>query len=121
MASLFYDDEFQALRSVIETGKGYKASACFLWPEMKPESAYAKLKSCTNPNGDQRLSGGQCIALSKFNDRDDWLAWACDEGGYERPKKASLQDKQAELMQAFAAAVEQSKAIAAQLERLVTK
>ena len=43
---LFYDDENHALRRMIEDGKGYKATATFLWPDMKMESAYARLKDC---------------------------------------------------------------------------
>lgn len=122
MASLFYDDEFQALRAVIEGHQGgYKACASYLWPDMKPESAYAKLKACANPNGDQRLTTGQCIALSNFTGLDDWVCFVNDETSHERPKRRALADKQAELMQAFAGAVDTVKQIAAQMERLVAK
>ena len=37
-----------------------------LWPHMKPESAYAKLKACVSAAGDERLSFGQVLALIRF-------------------------------------------------------
>ena len=66
MGRLFYDDEFEAIRASIEGGKGYKAAATFLWPTMKPESAYARLKACTNTHGDQQLRFGEVVALMQI-------------------------------------------------------
>lgn len=97
MSRLFYDDEYQALRDVIEQGKGYDKSAGHLWPSMKPTSAYAKLKACTNEHGDQRLKFGEILELMRFNGRFDVLYFACDETLHSRPSPKAPQDEQAKL------------------------
>lgn len=121
MYKLFYGDELEALKDAIEDGLGYSKTAGHLWPHLKNETAYARLKACVNEAKPEKLSFGEVIALCKFNGRFDPLMHFCDEVSHDRPAMRAPADKQAELMQAFAAAVEQSKAIAAQLERLVTK
>jgi hypothetical protein len=101
---LFYDDEFQALRDVIEMGKGYQKTAGHLWPGMKDGSAYAKLKACTNEHGDQRLKFRELIAAMVFNDRFDLLHHACDECMHTRPMPKSPADEEAKIVQAIESA-----------------
>ena len=117
---LFYDDEFEAIRAAIEGGQGYKKTANHLWPSMKPDSAYARLKACVNPDGDQRLKFGEIIAVMSFNDRYDPLYYACDECHHDRPSLRAPEDKQAELMRKYMSAVEEAKRVANQMERFVT-
>lgn len=117
MDRLFYDDEYEAIRAAIEGGKGYKATAAYLWPDMKPESAYARLKACCKDGGDQHLRFGQVIALMRFNERYAPLGWACDETDHDRPAKRAPADRQAELMREFNGKVDEMKRLAVQLER----
>jgi hypothetical protein len=100
MASLFYDDEYQALRSVIEGGKGYKETAAHLWPGMKIDSAYAKLKACTQDRGDQRLKFREYIAAMVFNERYDILYFMCDETFHQRPQRKAPAEEEAKIVQA---------------------
>ena len=59
---LFYDDEFDAIQQAISgSGKDFKSVAGHMFPDMKPESAYARLKACCSPTGDQRLTFGQVL------------------------------------------------------------
>lgn len=117
MGRLFYDDEFEAIRASIESGKGYKATATFLWPTMKPESAYARLKACTNSHGDQHLRYGEVVALMRFNGTDDALMWACDETDHDRPARRAPADKVSELVAEFNRQAESLKGLASQIER----
>lgn len=98
MTQLFYDDEFHALRAAIEDGKGYKDTAMHLWPGMKPESAYAKLKACTTVHGDQRLRFGEIIAVMRFNERFDPLYFVCDETFHHRPNPKTPTDEEAKIV-----------------------
>lgn len=118
MADLFYDDEFQALRRTIEDGKGYKATALHLWPGMKPDSAYAKLKVCCRDDGDERLKFREYLAAMVFNAQYDVLYFACDETGHERPKPRAPADQAAELQRAFIESVAEQRRIAERIERL---
>lgn len=116
---LFYDDEFEALQLMVSSsGKSVKEIAAFLWPDMKPESAYAKLKACLNPKGDENLKFGQVIALMKFCNTFDPLYYACDDTLHARPDRKTPDDESVKLVEAIEdAASVMTKAMAA-LERL---
>lgn len=117
MYKLFYGDENEALRAAIENGKGYKATAAFLWPALKAETAYARVKACVNDDKAEKFSFAEIITLCNFNGRFDPLMYACDEAHHDRPVARAPADKQAQLMSAFNNAVEDVKKIAAQMER----
>ncbi len=117
---LFYDDEFQALRQMIEAGRGYKKTAAMLWPAMKPDSAYAKLKACCNGAGDERLKFGEIVAAMRFNERFDPLYYACDETLHLRPGRREAREEQARLAVVMQEAAATMTRAMEQLERLKT-
>ncbi len=88
----FYDDQFHAVRAAIEGGQGYKKTAMHLWPGMKPESAYARLKNSVSGQCDQKLDLGDVLALCQFNGRFDPLYWLCDETLHSRPVQRAAGD-----------------------------
>ncbi len=97
---LFYDDEFDAIaRAIGESGKPFKHVAAHMWPDMKPESAYARLKECCSPVGDQRLSFGQVIRLMAYCEQYDPLMYACDETLHVRPDRKAPADEAVALME----------------------
>lgn len=98
---LFYDDEFHPIRAAIEEGRGYKETAMHLWPSMKPESAYAKLKACTHVRGDERLKFGEIVEVMRFNQRFDPLYYACDETMHHRPSPKTPTDEEAKIVGAI--------------------
>lgn len=90
----FYDDEFDAIATAIgESGKPFKLVAAHIFPDMKPESAYAKLKECCSATGDQRLTFGQVIRLMRFCEAYDPLLHACDETLHARPSRKDPSDE----------------------------
>lgn len=104
-ARLFYEDEFDALHSMIgASGKTLKECAAFLWPDMKPASAYAKLQACLDRAGDERLKFGQVIALMNFCAAFDPLLYACDETMHARPDRKAPADDEVRLTQAIESA-----------------
>lgn len=97
---LFYDDEFDAIATAIgNSGKPFKIVAGHMFPDMKPESAYAKLKECVNPTGDQRLSFGQVLRLMVFCESYDPLMHACDETLHARPDRKAADDEAVKLVE----------------------
>lgn len=91
---LFYDDEFDAIQQAISgSGKDFKTVAGHMFPDMKPESAYARLKACCSPTGDQRLTFGQVIRLMRFCESYDPLMHACDETLHARPDRKAPEDE----------------------------
>lgn len=110
-----YEDGREALRHVIENGKGYEKTAHHLWPSMALNSAYARLKKCTTAEGDQKLDFDEVILASLFNERYDALMHMCDRCLHERPKPRSPEERRDELMQRFNAGVEQLASIAKEI------
>lgn len=109
---LFYDDEFDAIAQAISaSGKPFKIVAAHIFPDMKPESAYARLKACTSPIGDQRLTFGQVVRLMAFCECCDPLMYACDETLHARPDRKAPEDeavKLAEVINSAAATMERA-------------
>ena len=91
---LFYDDEFDAIATAIgNSGKQFKLVASHIFPDMKPESAYARLKECCSPTGNQHLTFGQVIRLMVFCETYSPLMYACDETLHARPDRKSPADE----------------------------
>lgn len=102
---LFYDDEFDAIATAIgDSGKTFKEVASFMFPDMKTESAYARLKACCSPTGDQRLTFGQVIRLMVFCEAYDPLMHACDETLHARPDRKTAADEEVKLVEVLSGA-----------------
>ena len=116
---LFYDDEFEALQNMVSgSGKTVKEIAAHLWPEMRPESAYAKLKACLNSKGDENFRFGQVIALMKFCNCYDALFYICDETMHARPDRKAPEDESVKLVEVIEGAADTMTKAMAALERL---
>lgn len=91
---LFYDDEYDAIATAIgNSGKPFKLVAAHMFPDMKPESAYARLKDCCQPTGTQKLTFGQVLRLMAFCEAYDPLLHACDETLHARPDRKAPEDE----------------------------
>ena len=102
---LFYDDEFDAIATAIgNSGKPFKLVAAHLFQDMKPESAYARLKECCSSTGDQRLTFGQVIRLMAYCECYDPLLYACDETLHARPDRKAPEDEAVKLVEVIASA-----------------
>ncbi|MCK9193975.1 MAG: hypothetical protein M0P19_08900 [Nevskia sp.] len=116
---LFYEDEFEALNLMVShSAKTPQQLAGFLFPHMKPASAYARLKACLNPEGDQRLTFGQILAAMKFCECYDPLMFACDETMHARPDRKAPQDEEVKIVEAMNNAAEVMTRAMRQLENL---
>ncbi|MGI4815865.1 MAG: hypothetical protein ACRYG5_09910 [Janthinobacterium lividum] len=116
---LWYDDEYEALQLMVSnSGKSVKEIATFLWPDMKPESAYAKLKACLNPKGDEDLRFGQVIALMKFCNSFDPLYYVCDDTLHARPDRKTPEDESVKLVETIERSLDVVQRATAALERL---
>ena len=102
---LFYDDEYEALSLMISCSeRPFKEVAQFLFPHLKADSSYARLKSCLNPDKDERLTFGQILAAMKFCGRYDPLLFACDETMHARPERKTPEDAKARIVEVIQSA-----------------
>lgn len=116
---LFYDDEYDALAQTISNSeREFKQVAAYLFPHLKAESQYARLKACLNPEKDERLTFGQIVAMCRFCERYDALFFMADELDHERPAQKKPGDEMAVLQREFIASVQHQKQIADRIERL---
>jgi len=98
-APLWYDTDAEAINAAIhDSGKTHKQVAASLWPAMKMDSAYARLKNCLNPDKDEKLSFSEVIFICNFCGRFDPIYFACDEVSLHRPTPKAPKDEQQELM-----------------------
>lgn len=101
-ANLFYEDEYEALNLMISHGcRTAKELAGYLFPHLKIDSAYARLKSCLNPERDERLTFGQIIASMNYCGCYEPLMYACDETLHARPDRKAVEDEQVRLVEAI--------------------
>ena len=119
---LFYEDEFEALQLMVSSsGKSVKEVALHLWPDMKPESAYAKLKACLNPRGDENFRFSQVIELMKFCNSYEPLQFACDETMHARPDRKVPEDDIVKLSETIQSAADVLAKATAALDRIQTQ
>jgi hypothetical protein len=102
---LFYSDDREAVTLMIANSeREFKEVAIFLRPDLKPESAYAWLKSCTSHDGDQHLRIGQVVAAMRFCNQFDPLYFMCDATLHDRPPQRAPEDQEADLVRAIESA-----------------
>ena len=116
---LFYDDEYHPLRVMIEHGQGYKKTAAYLWPDMKSESSYARLKNCVQrPEKGEHLKWGEILAAMRFNGRFDPILYACDETNLHRPKVKAPKEEELDLQGRAERLLDELKRITERQEKL---
>jgi hypothetical protein len=116
---LFYEDEYEALNLMVSNSqKTAKELAVYLFPHLKLDSAYARLKACLNPEKDERLTFGQIIAAMKYCECYDPLMYACDETLHARPDRKAPKDEEVKLVQAINGAADTLQKAMRQLEHL---
>lgn len=116
---LFYEDEYDAYATMIgNSGRSLKECASHLYPAMKPESAYAKLKAKLDPHGSEHLRFSEVTALMRFCDCYDPLMYLCDETLHQRPDRKASEDEEVRLVEAMTGAADVLKKAMRQLERL---
>ena len=118
-SNLFFEDEFEALNLMVSnSAKSAKELAGYLFPHLKLDSAYARLKACLNPEKDERLTFGQIIAAMRFCECYEPLMFACDETLHARPDRQAPEDEKVRLVEAINSAATTMQKAMRQLERM---
>lgn len=118
---LFVEDEDDAFDAAIRFLGGYKSVACWLWPHLKPETAYARLKACFNDAKDERLSwvdGRRVMQRAREKGCHILMYHLCDELLYERPRTVTKEKIEAELHDEADVLLERMEAVTERWRRL---
>lgn len=119
MTREFFDDEHDAYLAMIgSSGKTVKECACHLFPALKPESAYAKLKDKLNPKGSEHLRIGELLALMRYCQSYEPLMQLCDETLHHRPERKQVEVEQLRLVETIGKATDTLARAMQQLEQL---
>lgn len=116
---LFYDDQEAALLAAIDNnvhGLTFKQVAAKVYPTMKPDSAYARLKAITNRDKDEKADLQELKRICDVCGRFDPLYFLCDELDHARPPRRAPQDRATELVEAFNRNVESAMKLFAQIQ-----
>lgn len=117
--TLIYDGWQEAVNvAIVNSGKSMKQVAVALWPHMKMDSAYARLKGALNPEKPEKLQFDEIIFICNYCGQFDPLYFMAQECGHSRPELRIPEDEQALLMQRFNESVTEVKKIAQRLEQL---
>lgn len=118
---LFHESWENALHATVVALGGYKKVAGDLWPAMKLDSAYAKLKGCLNEEKEsEKLTLSEIEAITRKGREigvDSSAYHFCASTGYDKPKPVNPAEKKAELMEQVVLTGEVLKGLFAQLER----
>jgi hypothetical protein len=116
---LFYEDHQHAIQSAIDNnarGLTFKQVACEVYPHLKPESSYARLKAIVNPEKDEKADLQEirqvCLVCARFEP----LFWLCDVTDHARPAKRAPEDRQAQLIEEFNRSVQVLQKLATQIQ-----
>lgn len=118
--ALFYETASDALGSCILAAGGFKKVAAELWPAMKPESAYARLKACLDDSKHERLSPDEILRVARLGRAAGCHAWAefcAAELDYAPPVPVDPDDRKAALQREFANGVARLEQLAKLLRR----
>lgn len=121
---LFHESIYDAIGSAIQTLGGAKKVACMLWPSLKSESGYTRLKHALSDDFPEKLSPTELLLIAaRAKEKGDHsvMRFLAAELGYEQPRTLSPTDQAAELQRAFIESVQQSARIAERLTRLGVK
>ncbi len=90
---LFYDSAEKAIdNAILQSGKGFKAVAGALWPSLKDDTAYARLKNCLRDDKPEKLTLDEIIFICQFTGRADPLYYMADELSHSRPEPRAAEE-----------------------------
>lgn len=99
------------------SGRQYKEVAHALWPALKLDTAYARLKACLNADKAEKLTSDEHMFIANFCGRYDWLYYHCSGCSHDRPSPISPADVAAQLQREFIESVARLERIQARLAR----
>lgn len=116
---LFYESAEQAIDNAIQSsGKGSKAIAAALWPSLKQDTAYARLRNSLNPEKPEKLSFDEIILICQITSRLDPIFYMADELSCTRPEFRAPADEAAILANQMQQILQVQKTLMDRFERL---
>lgn len=104
-SEMFDTAEEATTAAISSSNKEFKEVAAALFPAMKPQSAYARLKESL-ARGDQKLSADDHIFIANFTEQYHYLHYVASRCHHSMPRPVAPNDELADLQRRFIAATE---------------
>lgn len=119
--SLFFESVEDVLDAVIRATGGHKQVANDLWPSLRMETAYARIKACLNPEKAEKFSPSELmwlLARGRAKGLHIAMHWLCGELGYAPPSPVEPADQEADINRQLDASLEKLEHLTSRLARI---
>ena len=101
--------------AIHKSGKAMKQIAADLWPSLKMDTAYARLRGCLNADRPEKLSADEHLLAARLCEQYDFLHYCAVELHHSKPEPVAPEDERARLQREF---VESTRALTKLAERI---
>lgn len=119
--SLFHEDINDALAADIIAAGGYKRVAMELWPSLKMETAYSRLKACLNHDKAEKLGPDEVMLIirqARTHGAIATLTYMCRDAHCADPSPIEPENEKARLQREYVESVKALQKLSKQLEKL---
>lgn len=95
--------EDATLAAIHKSGKPLKAIAHDLWPSLKMDTAYSRLRGCLNHERPEKLTADEHLAIARLCGQFDFLHYCAQECQHSRPEPVTPEDELAVLLRTVSA------------------
>lgn len=89
--------------AIHKSGKPMKALAYELWPSLKMDSAYARLRGCLNADRPEKLTADEHLTIARLCGQFDFLHYCAQECQHSRPEPVTPEDELTVLLRTVSA------------------
>jgi hypothetical protein len=110
--------EDATMAAIHKSGKPLKAIAYELWPSLKMDTSYARLRGCLNHDRPEKLTADEHLAIARIVQQFDFLHYCAQELHHARPDPVAPEDEAAVLKREMLKLGGEMKGLFARLEQL---
>lgn len=83
--------------AIHKSGRPMKVIASDLWPGLKMDTAYSRLRGCLNQDRPEKLTADEHLAIARLCGEFDFLHYAAQELQHSRPEPVAPEDARDQL------------------------
>lgn len=104
--------------AIHKSGMAMKQVAHELWPSLKMDTAYSRLRGCLNADRPEKLTADEHLHVARITQQFDFLYYCAQDCQHSRPEPVAPEDERDRLKREFNQNVERLSTLAARIERL---